>query len=714
MSKASVPLSPLSTLKRHAWVVLLTFPSVTAGATILSLSLTPRLYETTARLSVGEKDVGISTLGQALTDSKIQAPGRAADPVAIQAERVESAKVVRRALNLLSHQRNLSLKSLPTVPQVQEAMKVKIVPATNILQVNLRYSDSKMATALLNAIVQAAIDENVESNRMEAAGLRKFLESKIPQQQLKVAQAETAERQYRQANGVVALEPQMESLVSSLAALEDEERKLRSQLQESQIKGRLLQRVTGMGSPQEAYQSVRVGQNENLKEVGKQLTAVEVAIVDARSRMGDQNPDLLALLQKRDELRTVYNRQLAQTDSNAAKMPADRIVSDSLSQDLASRYIVGEIESQAIAERLQLVQAELVQLRSRSFVLPAHQQSLTALTRERESAEAALKLLNSKLEEAQIAEGQVLSNTRILQGSNDPLNPISPQPLAILAISAIAGLILSGALVLLLELMDTSLRTEPEVETVLELPVLGTLPRLKSVTADQPNLEQFLHRPDQIEPYRVLLKTLTSLREHHSQVLVLSSIKPQSGKASVVLHLAATAAMLSRRTLIIDADFRHPIFHQLLNVPAYPGLTEVIGKKLLLADAIESTAIENLFVLPCGRSLHQSSALIETAAMANLLTAVSSQYDCVLVNASAIEGCADAATLSQASDGLVVVIKPHSTSKDLARQAIADLHRSNITPLGIVLNETVLSIEKSDPILPPVDPLSQPTPLFSP
>lgn len=714
MDKVTGSSSPLSPLKRHSWVALATFPSVTFGATLLSLSVSPRLYETSARLSVGEKDVGVSSLGQALTDSKIQAPGRAADPVAIQAERVESAKVIQRAIDIFARQSRLSPEELPTVEEVQSAMKVKIVPATNILQVSLQSPEPQVASRLLNAIIQAAIDENVEANRSEASSLRKFLEAELPKQLQKVKQTEAAERQYRQMNGIVSLERQMESVVTSVAALEDEERKLRAQLQEGQIKRGLLQQVTGLDSPRSAYQAVRIGQNDNLKELEKQLTNVEVAITEARSRLGDQHPDLLALMQKQGELKAVYSRELASASSTGDAPARDAIAANAMSQDLASRYIVGEIENRAAAGKLQIVQAELAQLRSRSISLPAHQQVLSALTRERESAETSLKALSAKLEEARMAEGQVLSNTRILQRASEPSEPMSPQPLAILVISAIAGLILSGALVLLLEMLDPSLRTAAEAEAALEVPVLGHLPKMNPPTATLSDLERLVHHPNRVEPYRMLLKTLASFRERNSQVLVFSDVARGAGKASVILHLATTAALLSRRTLVIDADLRHPVFHELFNFPAYPGLTDVVGERVPLMDAVQSTPIENLFVLPCGRSPYWSSTFIETASMAKLLSFVAGQYDYVLVNASALETCADAVTLSQSSDGLVLVIKAHGTPKDIALKTIAELQRSNLSPLGIVMNETVLPIETSAPVLPPpMDQLHRPLALQS-
>lgn len=714
MAKTTPPASPLSALQRHSPTATMTFLAVLVGAPALSLSLMPRQYEASARISVGEKDVGISSLGQALTDLYNQTPGKTADPIATQAERLKSSQVIERALKTVRRRIGIPADQLPTVKQVRESLKISIVPATNILQVSLRGIDPNTTTELLNALVQSAVKDNVESTRKEAETLRKFIEDKVPEHLRRLQLAATAEAQYRERNGIVSIENQAQALVTSIAALEDEERKLRAQVKENAIEDAMLRQVTGIDSPTRAYNAVRMGQNESLKELQKQVAAMDVAIADARSRLGDEHPDLLALLQKRDELQDLLEQQLTQVFPGGGAASTSAIATEPVTQELASRLINSQVEQQAIEGRLRIVQAEIARLKATALQLPQFQKTLSGLMRERQAAEEGFKLLNSKLEEARIAEGQILSTMRIVELANVPVEPVSPKPLALVAISAIAGLLLAGALVALLEMMDTSLRNAAEAEAVLDLPVLGTLPKLPPFPPDAADLQRFLDTSEQVEPYRLFLKNLESIGDRKSKVVVISSVNAGEGKSATVLYLAAVAAMHSRRTLIIDTDLRHPLQHRLLDVTAYPGLTEVIGDHLPCWNAIRATSIPNLSILPYGRSVQRPSALIESAAMPQLLEEVSAHFDLVIIDAAPISLYADAASLSQAADGMVVVIQPNVTPRDKASRAIAQLRKAGQNPLGLVMNETVLSFEKEPPIfLPPVSPPKVPAALPS-
>jgi len=75
----------------------------------------------------------------------------------------------------------------------------------------------------------------------------------------------------------------------------------------------------------------------------------------------------------------------------------------------------------------------------------------------------------------------------------------------------------------------------------------------------------------------------------------------------VVSHLAAVSAMLSRRTLIIDADLRRHSTKCLLAVQ--PGLTDVIDGDVSFAKAVQQTSISNLWVLTCGKPLYSPHSL---------------------------------------------------------------------------------------------------------
>ncbi len=698
MNEATFPSSIVAAVKRHQLIAAFVFLSVTLGSSWLGLKLSPRLFESTIRLIVAEQEVGISSVGQALTENTAQVPGKAADPVATQAELIESPAVLQRALKNFQARTDISVKEVPSLSELRQSMKIKVVPATNILSISLKGASPEVSAALLNEVAQAAVQENTNSIRTGASVLKNFLEKRVVEQDAILRRAANAQRRFQEQSSIVAVEDQSKSLVESVAALENEERTLRSQLRDATTQGRLLQQVVQVNSPQQAYAIASIAQDETLKSLQKQLSDIEVAIVDARSRLGDRHPDLLALLQKRDELRALYRQQFAQTLPATAGGAANTTTSP-LGQDLMSRYITNELERRGLESRWRTVQSDLGQLQSRISRVPAAQESLAVLSRQRARAESDLNQLEDKLQEARIAESQILGNMSVLGNASFPTEPTSPKPLAILILSSVVGLLCAAAIVALLELLDTSLRSASDTEAALSLPILGEIPKSNPASTCF-DLERFLDQSDQVEPYRVLLKTLQAIIDHEHPVIICSSSIIGEGKTAVVRHLAAVAASLTQRTLLIDADLRHPMHHVLLDDPASRGLAELVTGDLHFLDAVQSTAVTNLFVLPAGQRLGRPSTIIEMLLKTTLLQEASAHFDLVLIDTSPVNVCTDAATLSRATDGIFLIVRPQFTPRHAALEAVTKLNKMETPPIGIVFNQTVLTAETKSPILP--------------
>jgi len=500
----SISSSLPSVLRRRRWSAIATFVSVICGS-LAYLIVTPRQYETSARLMLDEKRVSISELGRDLTQLPSGGPSDPS-PIATQAELVKSQRVLNRALNQVFPQGagNLSRDTL-TTEKLSQGLKVKTVPATNILELSYRDQDPTLAARLLNAVLQALVEESAEAIRSQARSVRVFLEAEIPNRRTELDQAEAAENKYRQTSGVISLADQTRSQVDSLATLENQERTLSAQLQQATARDSSISKITDVGTLKGAYTAARIGQDEELKNLRAKLAELEAKVIYSRVHLKEGNPVLLTLLEQRDATRALYTQQLSRVLSrNQAYSPVT--ASDELSQNLLTKLIVGETERSALEQQLKVVQTQRANLQTRLAQLPIKQQPLAALTRRRQEAEVALKLLQGKLEEARIAEAQLVGNIRVIERAQLPLVSTWPKRSVVLVVANVAGLILAVGVVLLLEKMDNTLRDSSEVKKLVKLPVLGVLPILptKSLLLEA---ELFLES-GLIEPYRTLLRKI--------------------------------------------------------------------------------------------------------------------------------------------------------------------------------------------------------------
>ncbi|WP_017296493.1 GumC family protein [Nodosilinea nodulosa] len=683
----------LSSLRRH-WPVGAATLASTLGASLLYLLLVPPEYASSVRLMVDQKNTSISALGQALSELNSNTP-IGVNPLATQAELIMSREVLGPALDSVSHSDGPNPEEVPTIEELQHNLNVKILPATNILEISYRHTDPEFSAQLLRAIAQSSVEENITAIRLEASSVRYFLETKIPQQETLLAQAEEAERQFQEQNGLVDIEAQTKNLIDTLSNLQNEEFSLQADLQDNQEQQRLLQNVTGADTLTQAYQALQTGQSETLQDLTKRLTEVEAEIAAARSRLGDQHPDLLALYDQRDDLQALYAENLQQLGGVPG---APEEAKSQVSQELLNQYLLGRIQQSALVERLGLVQQEKDRLSQVVRVLPEKQQNLAALVRRRTDAEETLRRLQDKLEEARIAEAQLVSNVRIVGSPVPPKDPVSPNAKVVLVLGTVAGLLLASGAIAGLELLDDTVHSPAEVEALLDLPVLGQLPPLPVGLLSPYHLRDFLDEDVFVEPYRRLLNLISQQCSQRrldgaGRTVVFTSMSPGEGKSATAIYLGAIAAMLSRRSVILDADLRQPSPTRFFGAATRPGFGDLVTQSHDLETAIQPTLLEHLFLLPCGRVKGHPATLSESPRTEDLLETLRDRYAWTFVDTPVVSLSADAVSLSRYADGLVLVVRPGYTRRRELQQAVADLRNSGTSILGVVFNQTYLPEE---------------------
>jgi polysaccharide biosynthesis transport protein len=185
-------------------------------------------------------------------------------------------------------------------------------------------------------------------------------------------------------------------------------------------------------------------------------------------------------------------------------------------------------------------------------------------------------------------------------------------------------------------------------------------------------------------------------------VLVTSSV-PGEGKSVTAAHLGISFARAGARVLLIDADLRKGVLHRMFGCAAGTGgLAEVLraaeraggvedgvsarGVGGLLAGAVRSTGIGNLWLLPCGEVGKDSGELLLRREMGAILAEVSRDYEVVLVDSAPVMAGEDAARLGGLAGGVLFVVRAEETSARVARAALELLRLREARVLGLVFN----------------------------
>lgn len=276
-----------------------------------------------------------------------------------------------------------------------------------------------------------------------------------------------------------------------------------------------------------------------------------------------------------------------------------------------------------------------------------------------------------------------------------PQWPIPSKAKLIVAVAGAAGLGLALGAIFLMEYLDTSLRWEGDgVQSILELPVLGTVPQVSRKDA--------LSSSNPLSPVAESVRTIRAniflMRPDHSfRTLLLTSPGDSEGKSFVLTNLAIVLASAGNRVIVVDADMRRPSLHELFDRPNVTGLADVlsnheIGGENSLSVPLQTTDFDNLYLLSAGRPLADSTTLLTSPRFLDLLEFLKGQGDAILIDSPPVLGPPDATVLATRVEGTILVVSAGLTRSVLARQARDRLlAQQGVNLLGLTVNRAKMN-----------------------
>ena len=152
-------------------------------------------------------------------------------------------------------------------------------------------------------------------------------------------------------------------------------------------------------------------------------------------------------------------------------------------------------------------------------------------------------------------------------------------------------------------------------------------------------------------------------------------------------------ASTGSRVLLVDADARKGALHERFEVPATPGLTEVLGEGVSWEGIVQPTKYANLWLMPQGKFASHVSELFVSEVTKRFLEEASAKYDYVILDTVPVMAADDVTSLAPHVDGVLFVIRAEFTSARVARAALYSLDQRQVRVLGLVFNSARPSFE---------------------
>ena len=179
----------------------------------------------------------------------------------------------------------------------------------------------------------------------------------------------------------------------------------------------------------------------------------------------------------------------------------------------------------------------------------------------------------------------------------------------------------------------------------------------------------------------------------HSNLIMVSSAKPNEGKTFVAINLALSIALEQDKTvLLVDADVLRPSVIRELGIAEQPGIIDyLLGKSKQVSDILYNTDIDKLKLIPAGKPHHLSNELLASEKMATLANELANRYPdrIVIFDCPPLIGVTETLVLANLMGQAIIVVEESKTS--IADIKFATEHLNEDLALGLVLNKAIRS-----------------------
>ena len=657
---------------RNRWIILLTTIGALAIAFIYVLKATP-IYSSTSRIYVEQSGPKILTEAEGfMTQSK--------NYLYTQAELLRSTPILSTALEKPGVKQMRIFHNVDNVIAYlkKKALDISVGKKDDIISISSDSPDPAEAAHLVNAVVDSYITYHATRKRSTSAEILKILRIEKDKRSTELTEKLKAMMDFRKEHEALAFESRQGNLV--IERLE----RLSTVLTEAQLSTieaestyestkEMISDPTKLKQYIEAQHSTRtyLSTYSEKAEFKSKLEQLELRLANRSRQVAPGHPAIVAF--KNDIERT--KTQIAVLDIQFAK----------------AQLAVAEQQYLAAKERENQISKYYDDQRQQTLALNEQFAQYTILQSDWEQAKKLCDILDDRIKELNVTEDVGVLNISILEAAHPASTPSAPQKARYMAVALVMGLMLGGGLALLRDWMDQKLHSAEEISTILGVPVLGVVPSMsKREDVTERGRKVYLDsKSSWAEAYRTIRTAVFfGAPKGEAKTILVTSPAPSDGKTTLVSNLAIAMAQAGQKTLILDADFRKPMQHNIFGINhEHMGLSSVLAGATKLHEAIHSTEVKGLDLLTRGPDVPNPSEILNSNSFAKLLELLSSKYDRIIVDSPPVTPVTDAQIVAAICDITLLVLRAEKSTRKMSQQARDGLLSVGAHLLGVVVND---------------------------
>jgi len=674
----------LTVLRRRQWIL---YSSVAAILifTIIFVMLTPKVYQATTKILITPRKYSLGVERMWTEDEKT---------IANEIEMLTSSSFIHRVFERLKKE-NPDLPILKKPSPVYELMKnysVMPVGKSNVIRITFHSNYPEEAAIVANAIANTAVEFSLEFEKNEITQVKRFLEEQIPKAEERLKKAEIALEEYKKKSGIISISEHVKSITNEMTNFNDIYNRALVEYSSKQVELNALKTKLDNIKENLSSQIVEVtgryinDLRDKLVSLERDLTLYEI------EGLPQNHPKIVEIKKDIEDLKKKLKDEISNFTADTLGL-SDPI---SITGNLIDRIMETEIDLLVLKTRKEVLESMREKYLKKIKALPEKETRLAELQREYDMASDIYKLLTEKYEEFKIEEARKVGNVRVIEYAETPSFPVKPKKKLSFALAFIGGIILGIIGITLVELIDTTVKDEADIEEITDIPVIGIIPHLENhkkgngvLSITEKLIVHYKPQSSISEAYKTLRANLDFIGtpdKGEGHTYLITSAIPQEGKSTISANLAISTAQTDNKTLIIDADLRYPMIHRIFEMEHTEGLSEYLIGKLSIEKVIRDCDIKNLWILPSGTVPPNPAELLAKDKFKKLINTLMKRFDYIFIDSPPVI-FSDTRYLVSHIKNVLLVTRAGLAKKEIVIKALNTLENIGSPPEGIVLND---------------------------
>lgn len=542
-------------------------------------------------------------------------------------------------------------------------LKVEPVKNSYLVGISFKSTDKQLAQKIPQAMQKEYLKLSMTTRQQSYAMLREWLDNELTRLARKLELSEKAVYADGQKKDFLSLEAP-ETNVTIQKYIEVSKLLTTAQADKAGKEAQYMQiKEKGADAP-------LITNHALIQQLRQQLIGLEAQVSGDNKIFGNNFPDYKAQTTKLKDLRQRLNQEIKRLETS-----------------IRADYQAASRAESLLQKEFDLQKAKVIDLQNS---LVQHH----ILKRDLQTNQTLYEGLLARMKEASVASTMVASNVSVITAAEPPYKPWLPKPPLFLALALVIGSMGGVMAAFFVEYLDSSIKTTEELEKVCHIPALGIVPLFSENSKKLAKNEQgsvgliAYNQPMSMLSeaiFHIRAAIMLSVSEAPPQIIMVTSPNPNEGKTTTAVNLAIVMATPDRKCLIMDCDLRKPSAHKIFGQPPSPGLTNYLTGNAALEEIIHPTGVPNLYFVPAGPTPPNPNELFASSAFKNLINHLRQEFQHIIIDSPPVIGFADGRSIAANADGVLVLVKHHSTTREAGRLAVQLLSQNPCRILGGIL-----------------------------